>query len=387
MKLKNITKLGVAGFALIGLLLANNLAFAADTFKVGVLIPESGPAALFGPSSRNFAELAKQDINNKNGILGQKIELVFGDVGGAPADAVKVANRMLLRDKVDAFVGMHDSAVRAALLQAFNGKVPYIYTPVYEGGACSAGLVVLGETPLQQVKPSVEWFAKKQNAKKWYLIGNDYNWPRNTNKAAKEYIAANGGEVVGEEYFPFTTDNFDASLNKIKASKPDVVLITLVGGASVVFNRAFASFGLDKDIDRLGTLIEENTLLGIGAENSNNLYAVAGYFGDISGKNATKLLQRYTKEFGGDAAPVNNLGESVYEGLIVLQGIVNKAKSKDANKFTKAATGFKYSGPRGDAVFLADKHASRTIYLAKAQGATFKVIERFNRVSPGKNCS
>ncbi|MCH9844409.1 MAG: hypothetical protein K0U39_02770, partial [Alphaproteobacteria bacterium] len=64
-----------------------------------------------------------------------------------------------------------------------------------------------------------------------------------------------------------------------------------------------------------------------------------------------------------------------------------KAKSKDANKFTKAATGFKYSGPRGDAVFLADKHASRTIYLAKAQGAIFKVIERFNRVSPGKNCS
>ena len=50
------------------------------------------------------------------------------------------------------------------------------------------------------------------------------------------------------------------------------MLITLVGADNVNFNRTFAGFGLDKDIARLSLLLEENTLLGIGAESSNNLY-------------------------------------------------------------------------------------------------------------------
>jgi len=54
----------------------------------------------------------------------------------------------------------------------------------------------------------------------------------------------------------------------IKESGADAVLITLVGGASVGFNRAFGSFGLSDNVVRLGTLIEENTLAGIGAENA-----------------------------------------------------------------------------------------------------------------------
>ncbi len=382
MERREFVKTALTGLALTGV---SSVAFAAN-FKVGVLIPETGPAALFGPSCRNSAALAVEDVNASGGILGDKIEIVFGDAGGSPADAVKAANRMLLKDKVQAFIGMHDSAVRAALVQAFKGKLPYIYTPVYEGNECGAGTIVLGETPTQQVEPSIKWFAGKKKVKKWYLIGNDYNWPRETNEAAKGYIAANGGEVVGEEYIPFSVDNFDASLAKIREAKPDAVLITLVGGASVVFNRSFASFGLDKKMFRLGTLIEENTLLGIGEESSKNLYSVAGYFKQVQTSDAKKLLSRYTEKFGADAPPLNNLGESVYEGLVVLQGVANKAKSIDAGKFVAATEGFSYTGPRGKATFEADRHASRSIYLAEAKGTDFKVVAIFKNVSAGNNC-
>ena len=98
-----------------------------------------------------------------------------------------------------------------------------------------------------------------------------FNWPRDTNAIAKETIAKLGGEVVGEEYMPFTVDNFDSSLAKMKETGAELVIITLVGGASVSFNRAFASFGLSENVLRFGTLIDENTLMGIGAENSKNI--------------------------------------------------------------------------------------------------------------------
>ena len=57
--------------------------------KIGVLVPDSGPGGLFGPSARQAAELAAQDINAAGGIGGEPIELVFADVGVPPAQAVQ----------------------------------------------------------------------------------------------------------------------------------------------------------------------------------------------------------------------------------------------------------------------------------------------------------
>ena len=62
--------------------------------KIGVLIPDSGPAGLFGPSSRNSASLAAQEINESGGINGEQIELIFADVGVPPAEAAQSALRL-----------------------------------------------------------------------------------------------------------------------------------------------------------------------------------------------------------------------------------------------------------------------------------------------------
>ena len=358
---------------------------AEDTLRVGVLIPLSGPAGLFGPSCQNCTVLAVEEINATGGILGRSIEPVFADVGGPPADATKAALKLWKGEKVEAFIGMHDSAVRGALTNLFKGEVPYVYTPVYEGGECSPGTYVLGETPTQQLEPVIPWMASSKGASKWYLIGNDYNWPRDTNAAAKGYIAASGGAVVGEEYLPFTADNFDSNLAKIRETGADAVLITLVGGASVGFNRAFASFGLPDAALRLGTLIEENTLAGIGAENSANLYSSAGYFGNIDTPAANAFREAYITKFGADAAALNALGESCYEGMKFLSALAERAGSLLSGGMDAVANGTSYEGPRGRAT-MQDRHVSKDVYLAEAVGAEFSVIETFADVGAGTNC-
>jgi hypothetical protein len=77
--------------------------------------------------------------------------------------------------------------------------------------ASSDSAWITGETPAQQLAPVIPWLAENEGASRWYLIGNDYNWPRDTNAAAKEIIADAGGEVVGEEYVPLGSSDFDAS--------------------------------------------------------------------------------------------------------------------------------------------------------------------------------
>jgi ABC-type branched-subunit amino acid transport system substrate-binding protein len=222
---------------------------AADEFKIGLFIALSGPASLFGPTQKACAELAAEQLNKAGGIIGKQIKLIPTDAGGPPAETAKSAVRLMLEEKVDLFIGSHDSATREALASTIKGKVPYIYTPVYEGGECAANIYCLGETPNQQARPSIGWLASERKAKNYYLIGDDYIWPRKTNAEAKTYIAEGGGKVIGEEYVPFGAPNkFEEVVTRIKSAKPDAVVITLVGADNVNFNRTFAGFGLDKDI-------------------------------------------------------------------------------------------------------------------------------------------
>lgn len=353
--------------------------------KIGVLIPESGPAGLFGPSARQSAMIAAEQINAAGGINGEPVELVFADAGGAPADAVQSAIRLWRGEKVQGFVGMHDSAVRAALIGQFKGQVPYIYTPVYEGGECAPGTWVTGETPAQQLGPVIPWISENEGVKSWYLIGNDYVWGRGTNGAARELIEGLGNDVVGEEYVPLGTSDYDASLQRIKASGADAVLVSLVGGDAVSFNIAFGTFGLDEQAIRLGTLLEENTLAGIGEAGANRLYSALGFFATVESDAVVAYSAKLSEEFGDDAAVMNTLGVSTYDGLVLLAELANKAGSFDAAAISDVAEGTTVSSPRGDVV-MDGNHTARTIYLADATGGNFKVVAEFDNVGAGVSC-
>lgn len=361
------------------------VARAAGTTKIAVMIPQSGPAGLFGPSAKACAELAAETINARGGLLGNRIELLFGDAGLAPAEASQTALRLWKGSGAAAVVGMHDSAVRGALVGLFRGQVPYFYTPVYEGGECARGTYMNGETPQQQLEPVIPWIAAKHKPTRWYMIGNDYIWGRNTNAAARGYIEKTGASVVGDEYLPFTVDNFDASLARIRDSGADAVLVSLVGGASVGFNKSFASFGLADRALRLGTLIEENTLAGIGLANAKNLYSSAGYFANIDTPAAREFAAAYTQRFGPQAPALNGLAESTYEGFLMMEAIAAKAGALSVDKMDAAAEGASYAGPRGQVTMRA-RHVEQDIYLADVDANGFRVVHTFPRVASGQTC-
>lgn len=379
--MNKVTKL-LSGIGLV--VAASSLPAGADV-KVGVLVPDSGPGGLFGPSSRNSAVLAAEKINAGGGINGEPVSLHFADVGVAPAEAAQAALRLWKGEGVQAFVGMHDSAVREALVTRFSGQVPYVYTPVYEGNSCADGLYITGETPSQQLAPVIPFLAETEGVSHWYLIGHDYNWPRDTNALAKRYIADAGGEVVGEEYVPFTVAEFDSSLQRIRQSGADAVLITLVGGGSVGFNVGFASFGLDEQAIRLGTLIEENTLAGIGADNADRLFSSSGYFGSIQSGEAAAFAAEYMDAFGENAPVLNGLGQSTYEGLMLLAALAERAGSLDVAAMDAVAEGISWSTPRGNNMLIG-RHMAQTIYLADATGGAFDIVMSFENVASSEAC-
>jgi ABC-type branched-subunit amino acid transport system substrate-binding protein len=374
---------GVAFGALPGLIRPSA---AADEFKIGLFIALSGPASLFGPTQKASAELATEEINKAGGILGRQIRLIPTDAGGPPAESTKSAIRLMLDEKVDMLVGSHDSATREALVATIKGKVPYIYTPVYEGGECAFNTYVIADTPEQQIRPSVAFMMKDRGAKSVYLIGDDYVWPRKCNEQAKKYIADNGGKVVAEEYVPFGAPNkFEEIVTRIKSAKPDMVLITLVGADNVNFNRTFAGFGLDKDIARLSLLLEENTLLGIGPDSSNNLFSSMSYYANAPGEANKKFKAAYFAKFGDKAPQLGLIGADCYGGIYCAHALATKAGGTDAKKCMAASEGLSFPTAAGS-VAMRGRHVDKTMYLATCKGTEFDIIKTFADIKSGDEC-
>ncbi|MBR0800007.1 substrate-binding domain-containing protein [Bradyrhizobium jicamae] len=348
---------------------------ARSKLRIGGFICCSGSPGVWGPCATSSAQLAVAEINKRGGILGREIELSIYDAGGSTEEVVDRAEQALAFDDLDLVIGLHTSAVRVALRKVITREgIPYIYTPVYEGGEQTPGVVAIGETPRWQSRPSIHWLAEAKRAARWYLIGSDYVWPWQSHRAVKRYIAETGGYVVGEEFVPLGEDNHEPHLARIRAAKPDVVLISLIGTDSITFNRAFGECGLAATTLRLAGAMDETVLLGIGADNSENMFCASGYFPGIASRANDDFQSRYFTMFGPNAPPIGSLGQSSYEGLCLLEAAAAKAGTLAMRPLLAAARNIVYSGARGP-VIVRDGRARMSMHLAEADGLDFRLIK------------
>jgi len=87
---------------------------------------------------------------------------------------------------------MHTSSVRERITRVVGGRLPLVYTPLYEGGQLPPGVMAIGETPDDQLLPALAWLSTRYRLTRWYLLGNDYCWPRRTHALASEALTSAG---------------------------------------------------------------------------------------------------------------------------------------------------------------------------------------------------
>ncbi|HXV08161.1 MAG TPA: ABC transporter substrate-binding protein, partial [Burkholderiales bacterium] len=151
---------------------------ARGALRIGLLVPTSGAAGIWGPSTIACARLAAQELNQAGGVLGREVQLHVVDAASENRALTQQSARLLRERAIDAVVGMHLSSVRKALLPVIGGRLPYVYTPLYEGGERHPGVFTLGETPAHQLVPALAALSEHRTPVRWALIGNDYVWPR-----------------------------------------------------------------------------------------------------------------------------------------------------------------------------------------------------------------
>jgi urea transport system substrate-binding protein len=314
-----------------------------------------------------------EEANAGGGVLGRELRLLTVDGGASPVRVADEVDRLISAGRVHAIVGWHISAVREVLAPRIAQRVPYVYTALYEGGERRPGVFLTGETPQRQILPAMRWMAREIGVRRWCIVGNDYVWPRRSAAVSRGFARLCGAEVRDEIFVGLGAHDFRKAIGRLERSECEGVLMFLVGEDAVHFNRQFARAELDRRCVRLSPLMDENMLLATGAANAGGVFVAAGYFECLPTAESLDFNARYTRRFGAEAPMLNSLGESCYEGLLLLTELVRRARSSDVRQICAVAQVARYGGPRGE-LGMRDAHVEQRIYLARAAGLDFDIV-------------
>lgn len=340
-----------------------------ETHRIAVLVPMCGSAGIWGPSCISCAQLGIAEVNGAGGISGRPLEPVFlNSDDSSAADLEHDLNDLVEEGVIAGIVGMSVSTVRQRLNKLIAGRVPHVYTPLYEGRERSPNVFTIGETPGDQLVPAIRRLAELLKVRRWALIGNDYVWPRTSHDIAKQCIAACGGEVTFEGYVPFGLEEPAWLVERIMRTKPDLIVVSLVGQDAVEFNRSFSGMGHDRRVFRFSTAIEENVLMATGVAGTKRLFVADSYFAALGTERNLAFKERYHAMHKGVAPALNSLGQSMYEGI-------NFYAALQRRKAVGGQGPIAYSSARGGLFHSNDRKESPT-YLARADGFQFSVVEQ-----------
>jgi urea transport system substrate-binding protein len=345
--------------------------------KVGLLHARTGVAGIWAPSMDAAATLGAAEINARGGILGEEIDLVFGDCGFTVGEALDAVDTLIEIEGADVIIGGHPSNLRDPVSQRISGKAPYIYTAQYEGIACGPSTVAIGSTDQELMGPALSWLCDRKRAERFFFVGNDYIWPRLAYATTQRLVSERGGRLVGHAFLANRAVVGGDVLKQIARSGAQVVIMALLGQCAIEFNRAFAAAGLDEKMLRFGLIVDETVICGIGAEASTNLFTVAHYFAGQHSRSNDCFLERYHDAFGEWAPPVCAASVYYYEGLHVLAGIARDLGTRKGEDLARYLNN-PLARPAARNM-LGDKPVGRSpsVLLGKADGVTLEVIAEF----------
>ena len=380
----HVTK-ALASFVLAAALAASG-ADAQEVLKIGIPTGLSGANSVVAPSVVQSSELAIDEINASGGVLGKKLQLEVADDGSGAAGAQKAADSLIFQKKANVLISMQTSAARNGMLPIVTrGKVPYIYTSLYEGRSCNRWLYADGAVPEQMVGPIVDHFMDGMSAKTFFLVGSDYAFGRGMLEFSRAYIEKAGGQVVGEEYLPMEGTDWTAVISKLKSSGADALITSTAGGApNVTLTKQLRGAGVNIPYGNLA--VDEGTAKSMGAD-ADGIFISASYVTSIDSAENKAFLAAMEKKFGKDLRTPNDLSVPQYEGVYLYKAAVEKAGSTDTAAVLAALAEVSFTGPRGVNIMNKQHHAPLTMYLGQVQAdGSVNVVATFKDVDPGTQC-
>ncbi len=364
--------------SLVGLLSAAALvvgmtqAGAQDTIKIGLVMTLSGQFADAGIQMRNGVQTYMKQFGETVG--GKKIELIIKDSGGpAPDVAKRLAQELIVRDKVDILAGfvLTPNALAAADVSAEAKKFMVIMNAATSIITTKSPYSVRSSVTLPQVAETFgTWAAKKANVKKSYTMVTDYGPGHDFENGFQRAFKEAGGEITGSVRFPVANPDFSAFVQRAKDLNPELIMIFIPGGAQpAALGKAFAERGVDPNKTKIlgsGETTSEQALKSMGDSALGIITAWHYEYTDKSNAKNVAFVKLFN-EMHKRNPDFFSIGG--YDGMHVIYEAVKKAGGKtDGDSLIAAAKGLKWDSPRGPmSIDPETRDVVQTIYIRKVE--------------------
>jgi branched-chain amino acid transport system substrate-binding protein len=344
-------------------------AAAQETVKIGLILPLSGPFTSTGKQIEAAVRLYMQQKGTT--VAGKKIELIVKDDGAVPDNTKRIAQELIVNDKI-AFLagfGLTPLALATAPL-ATQAKVPLI--------VMAAGTSIITERSpyiartsftLPQSSVIIADWAAKNGIKKVVTLVTDYAPGADAQNSFKERFTAAGGEVVAELRVPLQNPDFAPFLQRAADAKPDALFAFTPSGAGAILMRQFVERGLDKSGIKLigpGDITDDDNLNGFG---DVALGVITAHF--YSTAHPSPMNKAYVEAFkrATNGMRPNFMSVGGYDGMHLIYEALKKTGGKtDGDALIEAMKGMKWESPRGPiSIDPETRDIVQNIYIRKVE--------------------
>ncbi|SOY43028.1 putative Branched-chain amino acid ABC transporter, periplasmic amino acid- binding component (LivK family) [Cupriavidus taiwanensis] len=347
------------------------LAQSREPIKVGILHSLSGTMAISETSLKDVALMTIDEINKSGGVLGRKLEPVVVDPASNWPLFAEKARQLVSKDKVAVTFGCWTSVSRKSVLPVYEELNSLLFYPVqYEGEEMSKNVFYTGAAPNQQAIPAVEYLMSKEGggARRFFLLGTDYVYPRTTNKILRAFLKSKGvaDKDIEEVYTPFGHSDYQtivANIKKFSQGGKTAVISTINGDSNVPFYKELGNAGLKaKDVPVVAFSVGEEELRGIDTKPLVGHLAAWNYFMSVKNPENDAFRKQWAAWVkannlpGGDKRVTNDPMEATYVGIHMWAQAVKKAGSTDTNKVRAAMYGQTFKAPDGFILTMGENH-------------------------------
>ncbi len=338
--------------------------------KVGLIMPYSGQFADTATQMDNGIKLYVQRKGET--VAGRKIELIRRDTGGvAPDVAKRLAQELVVRDKVDILAGfvLTPNALAAGDVSAEAKKFMVVMNAATAIITTKSPYMARTSVTVPQLNESFGTWAYKSGIRKIYTMVSDYGPGHDAEGAFQRAFKEAGGEIVGSVRFPVANPDFSAFVQRAKDLNPEAIYIWVPGGAQpAAIGKALAERGIDPRRTKIlgqGELAEEEALQSMGEA---GLGIITVYHYDLNHDSA--LNKEFVKAYNdANKRNPNIYAIGGYDGMHLIYEALNKTGGKtDGEALIAAAKGMAWESPRGPmSIDPATRDVVQTVYIRRVE--------------------
>ena len=336
-----------------------------DTIKIGVIQPLSGPVAASGNYVRMGAEIARDWINGRGGVLGKQVQLLIEDNKSDPKEAATAAEKLIVKDKVPVIVGAWGSSMTLAAMP----KLEEYGVPMVVETSSAATVTKRGNPWIFRISPpsemealGLERYLKDLGVKKADFLAVNTDWGRGAVGAFGDILKKSGAGVGLAEFMEQSATDMNAQITKVKAGDADTLFVTTAVEQITLVLRQAQEQRLTRKIVTTGGSSSPSQLIkqaGPAAEGTYHILFFLPWFPEAMPDG--KLAKAFVDEWNKRGHPFDGLTEGFrgHDGVLTAAEAIKTAGKPDPKAVRDALWKVQLMGLNGPIKFEKDGPAGK----------------------------